>query len=163
MTPIVTDPSLYCKFENCKLAGLNRCFMEDFLRTGTDVWPSRTDATLEIFNLTGNEDPLLSFTEMNITDNEDVFQIDQYFFMTKIEQTPYDAEFYKLTSMRIKFAWLKNTRLNLAREILQTVQATRAMFHQDITKHCKLLNKAVNNAYDNKASIRIPELGFDSL
>ena len=63
----------------------------------------------------------------------------------------------------MKLAWLANTRPDLAFEISQIAQVTRAMFDQDMTKHCKRLKKAIKYAHYNKASTRIPKGDFGSL
>ena len=59
---------------------------------------------------------------MYITESENMHHIDQDFYMSKIEHIPFDAEFSKFTSMRMKLAWLANTLPDVVFEISQTVQ-----------------------------------------
>ena len=163
MTQTIIDPSLYCKFEKDELDGLNGNYVDDLLRAETNDWQTQSEAALERFETTGNEEPPFTFAGMHITYNQGMFNIDQDFYMSKIEQIPSDAEFSKFASMRMKLACLANTRQDLAFKISQIAKVTRAMFDQEVTKHCKRLNKTIKYANDNMASIRIPKLDFDSL
>ena len=63
---------------------------------------------------------------MYITDNEGMFHIDYDIKMREIEQIPSDAEFGKLASMRMKLAWLTDTRPDLEFEVLQITKLTRS-------------------------------------
>ena len=55
--------------------------------------------------------------------------------MNKIEQTPSEADFSMIDSMRMELSWLANTRPNIVLEISQIEQATRGMYEKDKTKH----------------------------
>ena len=72
-----------------------------------------------------------------------MFHIDQDFHINKIEQIPSDAVFRKFISMRMKLAWIAKTRPNIAFEISQIAQITRAVYENDKTKHFKRLNKVI--------------------
>ena len=74
MTQTIIDPSLYCKFEENELVGLNVGYVDDLPRAGADECYS-TDESLEIFETTGREELPLIFYGMRITDNEDMFHI----------------------------------------------------------------------------------------
>ena len=100
---------------------------------------------------TGNEEPPLTFVGMHSTDNEYMSQIDQDFYISKIEQSPNDVEFGKLASMSMRLAGLTNTRSNLAFEVSQVAQIAQAMFDQDVSKHRIRLNKAIKYAHDSKS------------
>ena len=91
---------------------------------------------LERFKPTYNEEPLLAYAGTHITDNEDIFHIDQDLYMSKIVKISGDAEFGMFASMKMKFAWLKNTKPDLALEISQIEQVTLVMFDKHVTKHC---------------------------
>ena len=85
-----------------------------------------------------------------------MYHIHQDFYVSKIGKIPSDAEFSKFVSMRMKLAWLANTRPDIVFEILQIAQVTRAMYEKEMTKYCKRLNKAIKYVHDQKASIGIP-------
>ena len=163
MTPITIDPSLYCQFEDNKLIRINGRYVDDLFRAGTDEWKTHSDTTHERFETTGNQQALFTFTGMHITESDNMCHIDQDFYMSKIEQIPSNAEFSKFASMRMKLAWLANTRPDIVLEISQIEQVTRAMYENDISTHCKRLNKAIKYVHDHNASIPIPKLNYDSL
>ena len=100
---------------------------------------------------------------MRITESDNMYHIDQDFYMGKIEQIPSSAEFSKFTSMRMKPARLANTWPDIVFEILQIAQATRAMCEKDISKDYKRFKKAIKYVHDGKASIRIPKIDCNLL
>ena len=100
---------------------------------------------------------------MHITEYDNMYSIDQDFYMSKIEQIPSKAELCKFVSTRMKLVSLANTRPNIVLENSQIAQVTRAMYEKDMITHCKLLNKEIEYVYDYKASIRIPKLDYSSL
>ena len=80
-----------------------------------------------------------------------------------MEQIPSNAEFSTFDSMRMKLAWLENTRRDILLEISQIAQVARAMYENSISTHCNRYNKAIKYVHDHKASIRIPKLDNASL
>ena len=64
--------------------------------------------------------------------------------------------------MRMKLAWLANTRPDLIFQLSQIVQVTRSLSEKYVSKHLKQLYKATNYAHDNKASIIILKVDYDS-
>ena len=156
MTPGSIDLSLYFKFEDDQIIGLNGSCANDLLRIETSEWMTLADATLERFETAGSDQYTLTFTGVYITEKQDMLIIDQDFYLNKIEQIPSEAEFSKFAPMGMKIAWLANTRPDLAFEISQKAQVTRNIFEQDSSKHHKRLNKAIRYEYDNRTSIYIP-------
>ena len=57
-----SDPSLYCKFENDQIIGINGSCVDDIPRTGINERRSQADATPERFATTGNGQPPFTFT-----------------------------------------------------------------------------------------------------
>ena len=55
VTPTVIDPSLYCQFEDEKIAGINESYIEGLPRAGIEEWKTHSDATRERFEKTGNQ------------------------------------------------------------------------------------------------------------
>ena len=109
MTLTTINLSLYCQFEDDQHVGINGGYADDLLRARTYEWEIHSDATPERFERTGNQQATFTFAEMHITESDNMYQIDQDFYMSKIEQIPSDAEFSKFSFMRMKLAWLKNT------------------------------------------------------
>ena len=83
--------------------------------------------------------------------------------MSKIEQILPNAEFRTTALMRMRLAWLANTRPNILLEISQIAQLTRSMYEKDMSTHCKRLKKLIKYLHDQKAPTRIPKLDYDSL
>ena len=71
---------------------------------------------------------------MHIADFDNMFHIDQDFFMIKIEHITSEVEFSKSACMRMKLAWLASTKSNIVFEISQTAQESRAMYEKGIIK-----------------------------
>ena len=73
-----------------------------------------------------------------------MYLIDQDFYMSKIEQILSDAEFSKFASMRIKLAWLPNTKPDIVFEISQIAQISQGIYEKHTSKHFKRLKKRSN-------------------
>ena len=86
MKTTIIDLSLYCKLQEDELVGLNGKYVYDLLRAGTNAWQTQSDATLERFKTTGNEQPSFIFAGMHIAENKGMFHIDQNFYKSRIEQ-----------------------------------------------------------------------------
>ena len=78
---------------------------------------------------------------MHITEFENMYYIDQDFYINKNEQIPYNDEFSLFVSMRIKLTRLANTTADVVFEISQIAQVTRAMYEKDINKYYKRLKR----------------------
>ena len=49
ITPKIIDQSLYCKFENNRITGINGSYADDLIRTRNNEWMTQADANLERF------------------------------------------------------------------------------------------------------------------
>lgn len=65
--------------------------------------------------------------------------------------------------MRMKLAWLANTRPDCMFEISQLAQVTDEMFSKDSVQHIKRLNKTVVYATSHPITLKIPKLDLLSL
>ena len=79
-----------------------------------------------------------------MTESENMFHVDQDFYMNKIEQIPSDAELSKFASMRIKLAWVSSTGPDIVLEVSNIAQVTRSMYEKDIINHFKRLKRQSN-------------------
>ena len=93
MIPTIIDSSLYCQFEDNQLEGINGSYVDDLLRAGTDEWQTHSDATLERFKTTGNQQAPFTFAGMHTTESDNTHHIDQESYKNKIEQIRSDARF----------------------------------------------------------------------
>ena len=85
MTPTIIDLSLHCQFEDDQLVGNNGSYDDDILRAGTDNWKILSSAALERFETTISQHAPFIFTGMHVTDFENMYHIDQDFYLSKIE------------------------------------------------------------------------------
>ena len=65
--------------------------------------------------------------------------------------------------MRMKLAWLANTRPDLQLAISQLAQVTQARFDTNAKTYVKNLNSAIRYAHDNAASLRFPKIERSSI
>ena len=77
--------------------------------------------------------------------------------MSKIEKVQSDAKLAKYAYKRARLQCLECAGPDLGFEISQTAQVARGIHVNGITKHEKLLNKAIIYVYDYKVSIHIPK------
>ena len=89
--------------------GINGSYVDDPHRAGTDEWQTHSDATLKRFKSIGNQQALFAFAGMHITKFDNMYHIDQDFYMNKIGQIPSNAEFSKFASKRMRLTWIANT------------------------------------------------------
>ena len=90
--------------------GTNESYVDDLLRVETNEWQTHSDATLERLESAGNQKESFTFAGIHITEPDNLYHIDDYFYMAKTYQIPSNAEFSRFASMRIKLTWLTNTR-----------------------------------------------------
>ncbi len=64
-------------------------------------------------------------------DREGRLEQNQHFYLEKLEKLPLDASFTDFRSMRMRLAWLANTRPDCVYEISQLAQVTEERFLTD--------------------------------
>ena len=163
MTHTIIDPSLYYQLEDDKLVRINGVYVSDLLRAETDERQTHSDATLERFETAENQQTPFTFAGMHITEYDNMYHIDQDFYISKIEQISSNAELSKIASMRMRLPCLANTRPNIVLEISKIAQVTRITYEKYISKHCKRLNRAIKYVHDRQVTIRILKLDSNSL
>ena len=92
MIPNITDPSLYCIFEDKKLVRIDGSYVDALLRAGTNEGQTHSDDMLERFETTGNHPEPCIFSGMQITGFDNTHHIYQDFYTSKIEQIPSNAK-----------------------------------------------------------------------
>ena len=164
MIPTKCDPSLYFSFRNGDLIGMNRSYVDDLLRAGTFKLRSQCERTHAKFETTGDERLPITFAGFRISaDNHNLFTIDQYFYLPKLEQLDVSIGFPESRSMRMKIAWLANTRPDMQFEISQLAQITEERFYSNSSGFVKRMNQLVRYAHDNVAHLKFPKLKQESL
>ena len=164
LVPTTVDPSLYFARANGELVGLNGSYVDDLLRAGTTSFRTTCAKTHERFETTGDDNPPFTFAGFNISKRTDVpLAIDQIFYMKKLEELDLSSSFSDFRSMRMRLAWLANTRPDLQFEISQLAQITGRRFNDDARAHLKRLNAAIRYAHHNIAYLKFPKLDRSSL
>ena len=72
---------------------------------------------------------------MHITESDNMYHIDQNFYMSKIEHVPSEAEFSKFAAHENETRMPSKKRPDIVLEICQIAQITRAIYEKDIIKH----------------------------
>eukprot|EP00171_Calliarthron_tuberculosum_P005124 IDg5124t1 len=65
--------------------------------------------------------------------------------------------------MRMRLAWMANTRPNFLFEILQLAQVTAERFEKEGDELIRCINKVIKFAVENHFSLKIPALSKNSL
>ena len=89
--------------------------------------------------------------------------MDQSFYLKELEELSHESDFSSFRSMRMKVAWLANTRPDLLFEISQLAQITQSMFEQDAKAFLKRLNGVIRYAHKNVAHLKFPSLERDDV
>ena len=164
MVPLRSDPSLYALKSNGKLEGLAGGYVDDLIRTGTPRFKNLSLKTNEMFDMAADQELPCIFTGFSLHRGVDnVILLEQHEYLRKLEHLDVSSDFSAFRSMRMRLAWLANSRPDCLFEISQLAQVTEDMYMSDRTRHVKNLNKAVNYAINNKVSLRIPKLDQRSL
>eukprot|EP00171_Calliarthron_tuberculosum_P022145 IDg22145t1 len=164
MTPLRSDPALYTLTNNGDLHGLSGGYVDDLLRAGTPSFREHMQITREKFDMGPDEAPPCAFSGFQLSQNsEGLLEQNQKLYITKLEALPLDASFSDFRSMRMRLAWLANTRPDCLFEISQLAQVTSERFHAEKTATLRRLNKATKFAVDNYVALKIPKLDKHSL
>ena len=138
--------------------------MDDLLRAGTPAFRKTCSETLQRFETTGDEHPPFTFAGFNIAKRTDVpYAIDQLFYLKKLEELDSSSSFNDFRSMRMRLAWLANTRPDLQFEISQIAQITGQRFSENASAHLQRFNAAIRYATNNVACIQLPQLDSSSV
>lgn len=65
--------------------------------------------------------------------------------------------------MRMRLAWLVNSRPDFLFEIAQLEQITEQMFDSDTPQLLRKMNKAIKYAADNRVCLKLPNLYVNTL
>ena len=163
MEPFRIDTALYSSGEGDNLKGLSGCYVDDLLRCGNFEFEKASSKTKERIELAESFRLQSEFTGFLIDEDRHSFFIDQNNYLRKLESLPKDATFGEFQSMRMKLAWLSNSRQNCLFEIAQLAQITDEMFKKSAPTIIRRLHKATKYAVENRIRLRIPTLEKSSI
>ena len=116
------------------------------------------------FETSGDEWLPFTFSGFNIACHTQApLLIDQTFYLRKLGAIDTSSSFSYFRTIRMKVAWLANTRPDLQFEISQLVQITAARFKEDAAAHVKRLNSDILYARNKVAHLLFPKLGISNL
>ena len=125
MEPTKADPSLYFSHYDDSLCGITGTYVDDMLRAGTKYFRKRCDYTHTKFKTSGDDELPLTYSGFHITRLTDSsLAVDQNFYLKSLEELSACSAFPEFRSMRMRLAWLSNTRPDLLFEISQLAQIT---------------------------------------
>ena len=75
-----------------------------------NVQKTQSDDSLERFETNESKQGPFNFAEVHIIGSENMYHIDQDFYISKIEKIPSEAELSKFTFTRMKIAWLASKK-----------------------------------------------------
>eukprot|EP00737_Agarophyton_chilense_P000247 gb/GEZJ01000282.1/.p1 GENE.gb/GEZJ01000282.1/~~gb/GEZJ01000282.1/.p1 ORF type:complete len:768 (+),score=79.54 gb/GEZJ01000282.1/:1785-4088(+) len=158
------DPALYMLMCNGILRGLSGGYVDDLIRVGDISFKELAKKTHERFDMDTDKTLPCSFTGFSLKSSGDgEMEQDQHNYMRNLEHLGQDGSFSQFRSMRMKLAWLANTRPDCLFEISQLAQITEDRYLSSPREAVKRLNRAVKFAVDNRLSLRIRKLDRNSI
>ncbi len=91
------------------------------------------------------------------------FTVDENQYLKNLEHFQPTATFPDFLSMRMKLAWLGNSRADCDVEISQLAQVTDPIFQQSHREILKRINRVMRYAADNLVSLKFPKLDLETL
>ncbi len=138
--------------------------MDDLVRSGDAEFRKLCHKTHERFETSGDESLPVTFAGFNLSrSDEGHLSMDQTFYIKRLEELDPSSPFSDFRSMRMRLAWLANTRPDLLFEISQLAQITLERFKESARAHWKRLNLAIRYAHVNVTSLKFPKLDMESL
>lgn len=165
MTPFRSDPALYRIMTDGVLTGLSGGYVDDLLRAGTSKFRELAQRTNQRFEMGEDEHIPCTFSGFSLSRNtaDGSLEQNQHFYLQKLEKLSLNATFAEFRSMRMRLAWLANTRPDCQFEISQLAQITEERFAKEQNAVIRRLDKTTKYAVDHRVSLKIPALDQDSL
>ena len=113
------DPSLCFSFdEDDELEGINGPYVDELILAGKEKFEEKCKKTHELFEITGDEDIPFDFSGFNIRKgNYFPLKMNQTSYAKQLQVLDHNSTFPNFRSMRMKLAWLANTRPDLLFDI----------------------------------------------
>ena len=165
MKPLRSDAATFTKLDDSgELIGLSGLYVDDLLRTGTPEFRKLCRMTNDKFDMAEDENVPFEFVGATFEREEDgTLIINQHRYLKRLEELQPDADFSQFRSMRMRLAWLANTRPDCLHEIAQLAQVSSEVFEAEKKQCIKRLNRAVKYAINNRTPLRIKKLDPESV
>lgn len=143
---------------------MNGTHVEDLLRSGNLNFKEICKETHKRFETSGAESTPPIFTVSTLTtQSDDLFIMNQTPYLKKLKNLETTCNFREFRPMRIKLAWLTNTRPDLQLEISQVAQVTVEIPTKDVATNVKRLNLAIRYTQNNAVHLLYPKLDLRSV
>ena len=143
---------------------MNRSYMNDFPHAGKQKFKELCQKTHHSFEISGYDSLPLTFAGLTVSKRHEGFlSIDQTFYLGKLECLESTSSFSNFRSIRMRVAWIADTRPDLQFEISRLAEVTGGVFKQDATAHIKRLDTIVRYAHEIIASLPFPKLDLHSI
>lgn len=159
MRPLASDTALFVDENEGRLDGLSALYVDDLLRAGTNCFRKKCEATNTKFETTENARVPFEFTGFTVERLQDgKLAVSQNRYLRKLEELPEDADFSSFRSMRMKLAWLANSRPDILFDISTLAQVTKDVFTSHKRECLKHLNRSVRYAVSHRVPLVVPKL-----
>lgn len=165
MTASKPDPALYYLPDDGKLIALSGSYVDDILRTGNGLFRNKTaNKTKNASEMTEDSTLPIEFTGFAVKKDQDgELILDQHHFLRKLECLPPNASLNRFRSMRMRLAWLINSRPDFLFDIAKIAQVIEDMFYERPKHYIGQLKKVIKYATDNFTTVKILKLDMESL
>ena len=164
MTAFRFDPALFHRKQEGDLIGLIVGYVDDLIRGGNKEFGKHADKTRERFDMDEDKRIPCGLAGLSLSrDKNGTIIQDQHGYLPKLKHIPLDSSFKLFRSMRMKLAWLSQTRPHCVGEIPQLAKVTEDRFEKFKLEEIRHLNRAIQYAIYNRVSLKIPKLYLESL
>ena len=164
MTPFRSDPALYKIMSNGLVMCISGGYVDALLRTGSPGFRQLATKTKERFQMGEDEHTPCTLSGFSLAHGKDgSLEQNQHFYLQKLERLHFHASFAEFRSMRMRLAWLANTRPNCQFEISQPAQVTEDRYLAEQPAIVRRLKRATRYATDRCVSLKIAALDQESL
>ena len=139
LVPTEADPSLYFSFRLGELSGLNWFYVDYLLLSGTPEFKENCQVTHRKFETYGDDTLPFTFAGFHLSKKGPYLTIDQTFYLRKLEELDRSSIFSEIQSMKMRVAWLSNTRSDMQFAISQIAQVNEEEYKSDASAHLKSL------------------------
>lgn len=158
------DPALYYIKKNNILFGFSGGYVDDFMRAGNQEFKKLSNMTNEIFDMGQNEQIPTDFTGFSLTkdDKNNIF-ISQEHYLEKMEKLSESSDYSDFRSIRMKLAWLSNSRPDCLFEISQMAQVTDKIYKEKRASIIKRINRTIEYTKINPLKLKVMKLKQQNL
>ncbi len=177
-TPVIQCVANVCGAEDPNIPPTIECYETATFNETTCVWDvtwtqpcagsprflQLAKKTNERFQMGEDEHIPCTFSGFSLARGKDgSLEQNQHFYLQKLERLHLDASFSEFRSMRMRLAWLVNTRPDCQFEISQPAQVNEDRYLPEQPEIVRRLNRATRYAAEHRVSLKIAAVDQESL